>query len=274
MNKKITRRDVLSGGVKLAAVTLSGTALSVTAAEKARVSSNDIYKEPPQYGLPRKEFLLDLNKAALVVVDPQVDFLSEKGVSWAVMGDSIRENNTVNNIEKMFINAKNAGIVVAVSPHYYYPTDYKWKFGGPGEHFMHDTHMFYRSGSLKLDGFENSGADFLEQYKKYIFDAETIIASPHKIFGPETNDLTLQLRKRGVSQILLAGMAANLCIESHLRELIEQGFEVVVIKDATAGPKIPEGDGYLAAIINYRFIANDLWTTEYAVSRLKSLSKV
>lgn len=133
---------------------------------------------------------------------------------------------------------------------------------------MHSTHMFDRQGPLTMNGFENSGADFMPQFKPYIFDGKTIIASPHKIFGPETNDLVLQLRKRRVSQVLLAGMAANLCIESHMRELIEQGFEVVVIKDATAGPRIPEGDGYLAALTNYRIIANDLWTTKKTLTIL------
>jgi biuret amidohydrolase len=78
----------------------------------------------------------------------------------------------------------------------------------------------------------------------------------------------LQLRKRGVSQVLLAGMAANLCTEGHLRELIEQGFEVVAIRDATAGPRLPEGDGYLAALINYRFLASAVWTTEQALAAM------
>ncbi len=63
-------------------------------------------------------------------------------------------------------------------------------------------------------------------------------------------------------------MSANLCVESHLRELLETGFEIAVIKDATAAAQIPEGDGYLAALINFRFIANALWTTDEAVERL------
>jgi hypothetical protein len=49
--------------------------------------------------------------------------------------------------------------------------------------------------------------------------------------------LTLQLRKRRISKILLGGMLANICVESHLRDLLEQGFEVAVVKDATAGPR-------------------------------------
>src|SRR5580698_4794747 len=134
---------------------------------------------------------------------------------------------------------------------------------------MHEKHMFDRKGPTTLEEFEGSGADFLDQYKPYILDGKTIIASPHKVYGPESNDLVLQLRKQGISQIILAGMAANLCIESHLRELIEQGFEVLVVRDATAGPRVPEGDGYLAAMINCRFLAHALWTTDATVAALR-----
>ena len=119
-----------------------------------------------------------------------------------------------------------------------------------------------------MKGFEGSGADFMPEYKKYIHDGKTIITSPHKVYGPEQNDLVLQLRKNRIDQLILAGMSANLCVESHLRELLEQGFEVAVVKDAVAGAKVPEGDGYLAALINFRFIANAVWSTDETVALL------
>jgi nicotinamidase-related amidase len=56
------------------------------------------------------------------------------------------------------------------------------------------------------------------------------------VWGPQTNDLVLQLRERRIDKVILAGMLANLCVESHLRELLEEGFEVAVVKDATAAP--------------------------------------
>jgi len=59
------------------------------------------------------------------------------------------------------------------------------------------------------------------------------------------------------------------CVESHMRELLEQGFEIAVVKDATAAAKIPEGDGYLAALYNFRFMANAVWTTDEVVKRLQ-----
>jgi nicotinamidase-related amidase len=185
-----------------------------------------------------------------------------------MVGENVTENNTVENIEALFKAAKQAGLNVFISPHYYYPTDHGWKFQGTLEKAMHDIHMFDRKDPLSVDGFEGSGADWLERYKPYIQDGMTIVVSPHKVYGPETNDLVLQLRKRGIDKVILGGMSANLCVESHMRELIEQGFEVAVVKDATAAAIVEEGDGYKAALVNFRFIANTVWTTEQAVQKI------
>jgi nicotinamidase-related amidase len=133
---------------------------------------------------------------------------------------------------------------------------------------MHKIGMFDRPSPYSMDGFENSGADFMAEYKPYIFDGKTIITSPHKVYGPEQNDLVLQLRKQKVDQVILAGMSANLCTQAHMHELLEMGFEVAVVSDATAGAKLPEGDGYLAALTNFRFMANAVWNTDEAVERM------
>ncbi len=203
---------------------------------------------------------------ALVITDPQNDFLSEKGVTWGLVGESVKENGTVAHIEELLKAAKAKGYDVFISPHYYYPTDQGWRFGGTVENMMHEIGMFDRQGSLSLDGFEGSGADWLDSYKQYINDGKTIVVSPHKVYGPESNDLALQLRKRAKSKVLLAGMSANLCVEAHLRELLEEGFDVTVVKDATAAAQHPElGDGYQSALINFGFNANGVVTTDEAV---------
>ncbi|TDJ08126.1 MAG: cysteine hydrolase [Deltaproteobacteria bacterium] len=221
-------------------------------------------------GLPDPGMTIDKGSTALVVTDPQNDFLSPEGVTWGVVGESVTENNTVGNIESLFKAAKENNFQVFISPHYYYPTDKGWAFEGPLELLMHNINMFDRKGALTLDGFENSGPDFLQQYKKYINDGKTVVTSPHKVYGPEANDLVLQLRKRKIDKVLLAGMSANLCVESHLRELLEQGFEVAVVKDATAGARLPEGDGYEAAMVNFRYIANALWSTKETVDAINA----
>ena len=205
----------------------------------------------------------------MVITDPQNDFLSEKGVVWGLVGESVKENGTIEHLEQLLKSAKAKGFDVFVSPHYYFPTDQDWKFGDTVEKMMHEVHMFDRSGQLSLDGFEGSGADWLPVLAPYINDGKTVVASPHKVYGPESNDLVLQLRKRGKGKVLLGGMSANLCVEAHLRELLEQGFEVTVVKDATAGARHPElGDGYKAALTNFGFLASGVITTEEAVQAM------
>jgi len=206
---------------------------------------------------------------ALVVTDPQNDFLSPDGVTWGVVGKNVKENRTVENLDALFEVAKSVDMPVFISPHYYYPHDHRWKMEGALEALMHSIGMFDRKDALSLEGFEGSGADWLAQYKKYINDGKTVVTSPHKVYGPESNDLVLQLRKAGISKVILAGMSANLCAESHMRELIEQGFEVLVVPDATAAAQVPGWDGFAAAHTNFRMIANHIEMTEETVKTIE-----
>ena len=220
--------------------------------------------------LPDPGMQIDPARTAVLITDPQNDFLSSQGVTWGVVGESVITNNTVENIESLMKAAKASGMPLFISPHYYYPTDHGWQFEGALEKLMHNIGMFDRKGALSLEGFEGSGADWLARYKPLIEDGKTIISNPHKVYGPETNDLVLQLRKRGIDKVILGGMSANLCTESHMRELLEQGFEVAVVSDATAAARVAEGDGYQAALVNFRFIANTVWTTEQATAAIRS----
>lgn len=262
----LARRRVLAGMTAVGAAgaaTITGSSLQA-ATDEAKAA----YADPESPGLPQVDMDITPGRTALVVTDPQIDFLSEDGVTWGVVGESVTEQGTVDNIERLFIAAKAAGMPVFISPHYYYPHDHKWQFEGTLEKTMHGIGMFDRLGPLNLENFEGSGADWMPQYKKYIEDGETIVCSPHKVYSPAQNDLNLQLRKRGIDKVILAGMSANLCTQAHLYEMLELGYEVAVVRDATAGAKVPEGDGYLAAIINFRMVANAVWWTDDAVARI------
>ncbi|NJB70121.1 nicotinamidase-related amidase [Saonia flava] len=211
--------------------------------------------------LPDPGFTID-GTTAIVITDPQNDFLSPKGVTWGVIGESVTKNNTVENLETLFKLAEANNIKVFISPHYYYKHDHRWKFEGALEKLMHDISMFDRDDQISAKGFEGSGADFLDQYKKYINKNFVTVVGPHKVFGPEQNDLSLQLRKQKIDKVILAGMSGNLCVESHLRELLENGFEVAVVGDATASAIVPGYDGNAAAQTNYRFLSSHVYTTQ------------
>ena len=213
---------------------------------------------------------INRSDTAVVFIDPQNEVLSETGLAWPLVRESLEENNTIGNMERIFKVAKTQGFEIFISPHYFYPTDKAWKFNGPLESDEATSGFFARKGILNLDGLKGSGADWLERFRPYIEDGKTVVVAPHKVWGPETNDLVLQLRKRKINKIILGGMLANMCVESHLRELLEQGFEVAVVKDATAAPKHPEwGYGYTAALINYAFLAHAVLRTDDVVGAME-----
>ena len=90
----------------------------------------------------------------------------------------------------------------------------------------------------------------------------------------EASDHPLHLGDRTpagkIEKVILAGMSANLCVEAHMRELLERGFEVAVVKDATAAAITPELNGYEAALTNFRFMANTIWTTAETVEKIEA----
>lgn len=206
----------------------------------------------------------NVNDTALVLTDPQNEFLHESGAGYALVKEVLEANHTVENLLKLLKASKEKGYGVFISPHYYYPHDDEWKFFSVGEKMMHGMKMFQRRGpSEAVD--KGTGADFCEVFKPYLEDGKTVISSPHKIFGPQTNDLVLQLRKRKIGRLILGGMNSNICVESHMRDLVEQGFEVYIAKDATGASGM---DAYRAAELNFAMLSSGSFTTDEIVAMM------
>lgn len=196
---------------------------------------------------------IDSSNTALLVIDPQNDFLAETGVVWDLVGEGVVKNQVVDKLSKLIAKAKESGVEVFYSPHYYDKEFDAWKDNNPIDSLMFERKMFDRN---------SSGSDF---HPELTPDDSTIICAPHKnLSGFHTSDVDIQLRKRGINTIYLCGMSANLCVESHMRDAEEKGYKVIVINDATAAP----GDAaYDAALVNYGLIAHESITAEEALSR-------
>ncbi|MGF6505862.1 cysteine hydrolase family protein [Paraburkholderia sp. 32] len=220
------------------------------------------------------EMQLEKGHTALVLTDIQNEFLSEDGSYYPMIEHSLKANKVHDHLEELMLAAKEADIFVIHSPHYYYPTDRQWVApGGAISHYLATEISFVgRKDPVDLEGFVGSGADYPERYKKYLRDGHTAHTSPHKGASARTNDVIKQLRMRHVEKVIMAGPVANICLEGHMRDIIEEGMEVAMVRDAVAGGRNEEGDAYLAAMVNYRYMANALWTTEEAVKRIKALA--
>jgi nicotinamidase-related amidase len=237
------------------AITLVG--VPVYAYTAAADSGDYVYK---QGFMPRETIKIDLATTGLFVTDPQNDFLSEKSPAWGLVGPTVTKNKVVEKEKKLKALAKEIGIPVFYSTHLYTPKDFEdWKSLNGIDKIMFENKMF-------LEG--TFGHDYHPDLKP---DSNTVVMNPHKgLSNFWSGDAVIQLRQYGIKTIILYGMSANMCVESHARDAIENGFDLIIIADATAAA----GDAaYEAALTNYEFLAHEVVTTDQIIKRLKSAKK-
>ena len=199
---------------------------------------------------------IDLTSTAVLIIDPQNDFLSEGGAVWDLIGVEVKKYKVVEKLQTLRQIANEVEIPVFYSPHYYTEDEYKnWKHLNFIDKVMFERKMFNKG---------TWGADFHSDLKP---DENTIILSPHKgLSNFATGDINTQLRQRNIKTLIIAGMSANLCVESHVRDAAENAFDVITVKDATAGAG---EDATHAAHTNFGFLSEEVVTADEIVSRLR-----
>ena len=150
-HKPIGRRSVRAG---LAGATAASAIAAVSVGEAKAADSP--YADPKDPALPNPGMKLDLERTALVVIDPQIDLLSPKGAAWPVLGESVTDHNTVSNLARLFEASKRAGITVAISHTITIPKTTPGSLVVPAEIFQHKLGVFDRRGPLTLEGFRGA----------------------------------------------------------------------------------------------------------------------
>jgi nicotinamidase-related amidase len=235
--------------------------VGVAAYANAAAADSDDYVYKQEF-MPRETVKLDLAKTAMFVTDPQNDFLSEGSPAWGLVGPTVIRNKVVEKEKELKALAKELGIPVFYSTHMYTKKELeqwpKMPLNGIDK-VMFENKMFVQG---------TWGHDYHPDLKP---DSNTVVMNPHKgLSNFWTGDAALQLRMFGIETIVLYGMSANMCVESHARDAIENGFEVIIIADATAAA----GDAaYEAALTDYEFLAMEVVTTKQIIKRLKAAKK-
>ena len=76
-------------------------------------------------------------------------------------------------------------------------------------------------------------------------------------------------KKHGIHQLIVIGLIAHTCVESTVRYAAELGYEVVVVKDATAD--YSDREMHAALEVNIPNYAGALVTTEEIVTSISSM---
>lgn len=202
---------------------------------------------------------LDLSRTALVLVDPQRAFLDPGGMLWPAVADNVLSNKVVEHLEWLTEAAAHTGMMRFVCPHHH---DHDRAAGiGVGR-------VAGWAGAVRPTAASGRDGDIMPQLLPFLEDDKVVVTGSHRLGGLANRELLQELRSHRIEHVILAGMCANLCLEGHLRELVEHSFEVAVVRDATAGIAVDGIDGQAAALSSFRLLAHAVWDTREAILRM------
>ena len=199
----------------------------------------------------------DKNTTALLIIDPYNDFISEGGKIWDRIKNVAEANNCVPNMSNVMNASRKAGLRVFYAPHHRYRSgDYEtWKYIAP----------IQKAGWMSKV-FENGtwGGEIRAEFAPQ--PGDTVAQEHWCSSGFANTDLDLQLKKHGIHQLIVIGLVAHTCVESTVRFAAELGYEVTLVKDATAD--YADEFMHAALVVNLPNYASAIVTAKEAVDLL------
>jgi len=202
----------------------------------------------------------DKQLTALLVIDPYNDFISEGDKIWNRLKAVADANHCVSHMGQILDAARKAGLRVFYALHHRYrPGDYEsWKYIAPVQK---------AAWSSKAFEYGTWGGEIRSEFEPQPGD---IVALEHwGSSGFANTDLDLQLKKHGIHKLIVIGLIAHTCVEATVRYAVELGYEVTMVRDATADCSDKEMNAALD--VNLPSYASAIVTTNQVVEALSSL---
>src|SRR5262249_20970125 len=207
-----------------------------------------------------EKLVYDKEVTALLVVDPYNDFISEGGKLWDRLKGVAEANNCVPNMLQVLNAPRNAKLRVFYAMHHRFRAgDYEsWKYIAPVQKAAW-SHKAFANGTW--------GGEIRGEFAPQPGD---IVALEHWCSSGFANtDLDLQLKKNGIHQLIVMGLIAHTCVEATVRYGAELGYEVTMVKDATAS--YSDEEMHAALDINIPNYASAILSTNEVVDSISSL---
>ncbi|SOX51439.1 cysteine hydrolase, partial [Mycobacterium ahvazicum] len=167
----------------------------------------------------------ETDRTGLLVIDPYNDFISEGGKVWDRLKVVAEANGCVRHMREILDAARAADIRVFYALHRRYrPGDYEtWKYIAPIQR---------AAWSRKTFEYGTWGGELHPDFKPRPGD---VVAQEHWCSSGFANtDLDLVLKRHGIHRLIVVGLIAHTCVEATVRFAAELGYDVTVVKDATA----------------------------------------
>jgi nicotinamidase-related amidase len=197
---------------------------------------------------------------ALLIIDPYNDFISEGGKVWGRLKTVAEANDCVPHMLQVLNAARTAGLRVFYALHRRYrPGDYEtWKYIAPIQKL---------GWSRKVFEYGTWGGEIGRAFEPRPGD---IVALEHWCSSGFANtDLDLQLKKHAIHQLIIMELIAHTCVDATVRYAAELGYEVTMVKDATAD--YSDVEMHAALDVNIPNYANAVVTSNEVVDAISSL---
>jgi ureidoacrylate peracid hydrolase len=197
---------------------------------------------------------------ALLVIDPYNDLISEGGKIWDRIRAVAEANDCVAHMLQVLNAARQANLRVFYAMHRRYrPGDYEtWTYLAP---------IQKAAWLRKTFEYGTWGGEFRSEFAPK--PGEIVVQEHWCSSGFANTDLDLQLKKHGIHQLIVIGLIAHTCIEATVRYAAELGYDVTVVKDATAD--YSDEMMHAALDINMPNYASAIVTTTELVDAMSSL---
>jgi nicotinamidase-related amidase len=202
----------------------------------------------------------DKEITALLVIDPYNDFISKGGKLWDRLKAVAEANNCVPHMSQVLNAARKAKLRVFYALHHRYrPGDYEtWKYIAP---------IQKAARSNKTFEYGTWGGEIRREFEP---QPGEIVAKEHWCSSGFANtDLDLQLKKHGIHHLIVMGLIAHTCVEATVRYAAELGYEVTLVKDATAD--YSDEEMHAALDVNIPNYASAIVTTDQVVDSISAM---
>lgn len=180
---------------------------------------------------------LDHEKTALLIIDMQNDFVSQKGYLGLKGQDLSVVRETVPAMEKLlgFFRKSRMQVIYTQTLHYRYTNTENWVSRTPQKSL---------DPSICIPG--TWGAEIIEELKP--MENEAIVAK-HRYDSFLNTDLHTVLRAGGIENIVIAGTQTNLCVDTTARTAYMMDYVTILAEDCIS---TPETEFHQPIIDNFR----------------------
>lgn len=172
-------------------------------------------------------------KTAVVLIEPQNDFLSPGGTMYAFIKDELARRHVIENLAGLLAGARAKGVKIMYLPFHPFEKGFpELKPGGPACAGLRGLEMDMKADwgtGAWLKG--TPGPEIVPQLTPQ--PGDIVVEGKKTLDAFHSTALDYLLRANEIEHVAFTGFHTNWCVESSARSAYDKGYRVIVVSDCT-----------------------------------------